>query len=156
MPIEQLLRSYGGRYSELCRQKKSKIAELRRPGPESFQSGDTLQPGMCLCANGSFVDAEEETLSAVGASFDLVDDFDAEAPVRSGVFGFNLTTGQLEHRYMADEPVNENITPTTEVIVDDVIHYVGQGPPPETVPGHFAENLAPFLGKTIVMTAPLN
>ena len=240
-----------------------------------------------MAAIGLFVDVERKVLWAVGATFNLVEDFDPEAPARSGVFGFNLTNGQLEHQYMADEPgngfndvtvapsgdlylsgdalsvvrdgsdviqpvkstqkifgsngvaitpdgdrlfvtsypvgiatvdlsngetvwleapggatlygidglywyegdlvgvqngvnpwrlvrlqlnksqtaitnirmiefANENITPTTGAIVGDIIHYVGQGPQPEVIPGHFAENLAPFLGETIVMTAPLN
>jgi DNA-binding beta-propeller fold protein YncE len=240
-----------------------------------------------LAAIGLFVDAEKEVLWAIGATFNLVEGFDPDAPARSGVFGFNLTTGQLEHQYMAAEPgngfndvtvapsgdlylsggtlsivrdgsdviqpvkttqkifgsngvaitpdgnrlfvtsypvgiatidlssgetawleapggatlygidglywyegdlvgvqngvnpwrlvrlqlnqsqtaitnirmiefANESITPTTGAIVDDIIHYVGQGPRPEVIPGHFAENMAPFLGETIVMTAPLN
>ena len=240
-----------------------------------------------MAAIGLFVDVERKVLWAVGSTFNRVENFNPEAPVRSGVFGFNLTTGQLEHQYMADEPgngfndvtvapsgdlylsgdalsvvrdgsdviqpvkttqrifgsngvaitpdgdrmfvtsypvgiaavdlsngetvwleapggatlygidglywyegdlvgvqngvnpwrlvrlqlnksqtaitdirmlefANENITPTTGAIVGDIIHYVGQGPPPEVIPGHFAENMAPFLGKTIVMTAPLN
>jgi hypothetical protein len=54
------------------------------------------------------------------------------------------------------EFANEHITPTTGAIAGNVIHYVGEGPPPDPVPAHFPPALARYAGKTIVMTAPLN
>lgn len=54
------------------------------------------------------------------------------------------------------EYANERATSMTGAIDGDVIHYVGRGPAPEDPPGHFPEDLRPFSGKTIVMTAPLD
>ena len=247
----------------------------------------TVQHQGKLAAIGLTVDVPRELLWAVGASLDLVEDYDAEAPLRSGAFGFDLVTGQLREKYMADNPTNgfndvavapsgdiylsgdalsvirtggttietidtsmpvygsngitvapdgkrifvssypvgiaavhpesgksywldapddvslygidglywyagdligvqngvqpwrlirmqlneeqtivtnvrliefanEDVTPTTGAIVGDIIHYVGQGPQPESVPGQFPDAIARFAGKTAVMTAPLN
>ena len=54
------------------------------------------------------------------------------------------------------EFANDDVTPTTGAIVGDVIHYVGQGPRPDSVPTQFPDAMLRFAGKTIVMTAPLN
>lgn len=54
------------------------------------------------------------------------------------------------------EFANDDIGPTTGAIDGDVIHYVGHGPQPDSVPDGFPAALAGFAGKTIVMTAPLN
>jgi sugar lactone lactonase YvrE len=54
------------------------------------------------------------------------------------------------------EFANDDIGPTTGAIDGDVIHFVGHGPQPDTVPDGFPAALAPMAGKTIVMTAPLN
>jgi hypothetical protein len=54
------------------------------------------------------------------------------------------------------EFANPDIGPTTGAIVGDVIHVVGQGPAPDVAPSQFAENLLPFLGKTVLVTVPLN
>ena len=247
----------------------------------------TVQHDGKLAAIGLSVDGPRNILWAVGTSFNLVEDFDPEAPVVSGVFGFDLVSGQLRDKFIADKPTNgfndvaiapsgdiylsgdalsvirtgnaaietiatsmqiygsngiavrpdgdqifvssypvgiaavhpqtgesrlldapdevslygidglywyegdligvqngvqpwrlirmqlneeqtavtsvrliefanEDLTPTTGVIVGDVIHYVGQGPQPDSVPTQFPDAIARFAGKTIVMTAPLN
>ena len=247
----------------------------------------TVQHDGKLAAIGLTVDVPRSMLWAVGTSSRLVEDFDADAPVRAGVFGFDLATGQLREKFMAETPTNgfndvaiapsgdiflsgdalsiirmgsttieaidtsmqiyssngiavrpdgkrlftssypvgiaavhpetgesywleapadvslygidglywyegdligvqngiqpwrlirmqlndeqtaithvrliefanEDMTPTTGAIIGDVIHYVGQGPQPDSVPLQFPEALAQFTGKTIVMTAPLN
>ena len=54
------------------------------------------------------------------------------------------------------EFANDDVTATTGAIVGGVIHYVGQGPDPFSVPGHFPDAIAQFAGKIVVMTAPLN
>ncbi len=239
-----------------------------------------------LAAIGLTADVARGTLWAVGASFGLVESFDPDAPPRSGVFGFDLESGEPTKRYLAANPVNgfndvtlgpdgtlylsgdapsvvrpgsdhiqalpttvdvygsngvalhpdgrrlytsaypvgiavidlhsgdtrwleapddvtlygidglywyrgglvgvQNgtrpwrlarftlddsghritsarylefanpaITPTTGAIVGDDIHYVGQGPRPDAIPAHVPAALAPFLGKTLVMTASL-
>ncbi len=54
------------------------------------------------------------------------------------------------------EFANAALTPTTGAIEGDRIHYVGQGPAPAARPSHFPEALAPYLGKTLIMTAPLD
>lgn len=54
------------------------------------------------------------------------------------------------------EFANDATTPTTGAIEGNRIHYVGRGPTPESVPTQFPAALAPFLGKTVIMTAPLN
>ena len=240
-----------------------------------------------LAAIGLAVDDNRELLWAVGAAFGTVENFDPEAPPKTGVFGFDLTTGREQHKYIADTSVrglndvtvgpagdlfvsgtvlsrvrpggdrleavdtdiqivgangvaaspdgrdlfvssypvglaridlgsgkvvfldlpadttsygidglywyegglvgvqngvrpwrlvrmtlsedrdtvtavrmieyaNDYVTATTGAIVGNVIHYVGQGPDPEDPPSHFPENLRQFLGKTVVMTAPLD
>jgi len=44
----------------------------------------------------------------------------------------------------------------TGAIIEGRIHYIGRGPAPEEPPAHFDAPLAPFLGKTVIMTAPLD
>jgi len=240
-----------------------------------------------LAALGLTVDASRNLLWAVGASIFEVEGFDAEAAHRSGVFGFDLTTGELKHEYMAEDSVdglndvaiapngdlyvsggvlhviraggdemvplattpevigsngvtmspdgktlflssypvgivavdlssgalrlldspqdkplygidglywyqgdligvqngvrpwrlvrmtlndgasavtdvrmiefaNDSITPMTGAIVGHEIHYIGRGPAPDPRPGQFPTVLTPVLGKTIIMTAPLD
>lgn len=53
------------------------------------------------------------------------------------------------------EMANPDLEPTTGAIVGDTIHYIGTGPAPANPPSHFPENIRGWLGKTIVMTAPL-
>jgi DNA-binding beta-propeller fold protein YncE len=53
------------------------------------------------------------------------------------------------------EFANAALTATTGAIEGDRIHYIGQGPRPETRPSQFPEALASYLGKTLIMTAPL-
>lgn len=53
------------------------------------------------------------------------------------------------------EFASEATTPTTGAIIDGEIYYVGQGPQPAELPGHFPEALAPFMGKTIIRRARL-
>jgi len=82
--------------------------------------------------------------------------------VQNGVQPWRLIRMQLNDEQTAITHVrliefaNEDMTPTTGAIVGDVIHYVGQGPQPDSVPLQFPEAIAQFAGKTIVMTAPLN
>ena len=54
------------------------------------------------------------------------------------------------------EFANEAVTATTGAIDGDRIHYIGQGPAPDPVPGHVPRNVAPFYGKTVIRTAPLD
>jgi DNA-binding beta-propeller fold protein YncE len=246
----------------------------------------TVQHEGKLAAIGLAVDTPRGLLWAAGASFDLVEGFDPDAPVRSGVFGFDLETGDLREQFIADKPINgfndvaiapsgdiyltgdalsvvrtgsetiatvdsslqifgsngiavrpdgkrlfvtsypvgiaaidpqtgdaywldapdgvtlygidglywhqgdligvqngvrpwrlvrmqlnedqtavtgvrliefanDAITPTTGAIVGNVIHYIGLGPQPDSMPGHFPDRIAAFAGKTVVMTAPL-
>jgi hypothetical protein len=53
------------------------------------------------------------------------------------------------------EFANPALTPTTGAVDGHRLHYVGQGPAPEERPGQFPEALAPFLGRTVIMTADL-
>jgi hypothetical protein len=53
------------------------------------------------------------------------------------------------------EFANDALTATTGAIDGDRLHYIGQGPAPEQPPGQFPASLAPFLGKTVIMSAPL-
>lgn len=238
-----------------------------------------------MAAIGLTVDTDRQLLWSVGASFSMVEDFDPQATPETGLFGFDLATGELKRRILADEGVggfndvalapsgdiylsgsqlsvlsasgsrlqpletdpviggtngitvsgdgktlfvssypstvaaidlesgraryvkgpadtplyaidglywyegdliavqngvkpwrllridlddadaaqnvryiefaNESIEPTTGAIIDGQIHYVGTGPAPDTTPDGFPEDLKPFLGKTIVMSAPL-
>lgn len=53
------------------------------------------------------------------------------------------------------EFANPEMTATTGVIVGKELHFIGQAPAPEHPPAHFEEALAPNLGRTVIMTAPL-
>lgn len=53
------------------------------------------------------------------------------------------------------EFASEATTPTTGAIIDDQIFYIGQGPQPVELPSHFPEELAPFMGKTLIRRAPI-
>lgn len=64
--------------------------------------------------------------------------------------------GTAVARVRVIEFANEAATPTTGAIIGDHIRYIGQGPAPEETPGHIPAAVAPFLGKTIIRTAPLN
>ncbi len=50
---------------------------------------------------------------------------------------------------------NPAMTATTAAIAGNRIHYVGQAPAPEDPPAHVPPALAPYLGKTVIMTADL-
>jgi len=82
--------------------------------------------------------------------------------VQNGVRPWRLLRMQLNAKQTAVTKVrliefaNDDVTATTGAIVGDVIHYVGQGPDPSSVPGHFPDAIAQFAGKIVVMTAPLN
>ena len=82
--------------------------------------------------------------------------------VQNGVRPWRLVRLQLNAEQSAVTNVhliefaNKDVTATTGAIVGDVIHYVGQGPDPARVPSQFPEAIAPFSGKIVVMTAPLN
>ncbi len=51
---------------------------------------------------------------------------------------------------------NPASTPTTGAISGDVIHHIGEGPAAEHVPPHLPDNMAPYMGKTVIMTTPLD
>lgn len=54
------------------------------------------------------------------------------------------------------ESANPALTPTLGTIDGASIVYIGQGPAPDNPPQHFPPRLAPVLGKTIIMAAPLD
>lgn len=54
------------------------------------------------------------------------------------------------------EMANDAAIPTTGAIVGDRIRYIGQGPAPTDAPPHIPAAVAPFLGKTIIRSAPLD
>ena len=82
--------------------------------------------------------------------------------VQNGVQPWRLIRMQMNDEQTAITKVrliefaNKGFTPTTGAIVGDVIHYIGQGPQPVSIPNQFPGALAEFAGKTIVMTAPIN
>ena len=59
--------------------------------------------GKPLAAIGMTVDPGRNLLWVVGASFFLAEGFDADAPVVSGVFGFDLDSGTERERYLRDD-----------------------------------------------------
>ena len=56
-----------------------------------------------LAAIGMSVDRNRNILWVVGSSFFLAKQFDAEAPARAGIFGFDLDNGDLTRKYMAED-----------------------------------------------------
>lgn len=82
--------------------------------------------------------------------------------VQNGVQPWRLLRMRLNEEQTAVTNVrliefaNADVTATTGAIAGDVIHYVGQGPEPNSIPGHFPEAIAQYAGKIVVMTAPLN
>jgi len=53
------------------------------------------------------------------------------------------------------EFANDALLPMTGAIDDTSIHYIGRAPAPENPPSQFPDTMAPFLGETVIMTAPL-
>ena len=82
--------------------------------------------------------------------------------IQNGILPWRLLRMELNENVTAVTSVriiefaNASLTPTTGVIEGDRIHYIGQGPAPDTVPSQFPAQLARFTGKTIIMTAPLD
>jgi hypothetical protein len=56
-----------------------------------------------LAAIGMSIERSTNTLWVVGSSFFLAEQFDADAPARSGIFGFDLDSGELTGTYMAED-----------------------------------------------------
>ena len=102
-----------------------------------------------LAAIGLTVDNARHLLWSIGTAFFQMEDFDAEAPGRAGVFGFDLTTGELKHEYMADSSVqglnDVVVAPSGDVFVSGaVLHAVRAGSdemvPFTTTPDPFGSN----------------
>ena len=58
-----------------------------------------------LAAIGMSVDQKNNTLWVIGSSSFLVEEFDEDSPARNGVFGFDLDSGGLTRKYIADEAI---------------------------------------------------
>jgi len=82
--------------------------------------------------------------------------------IQNGIQPWRLLRMELNHGMTAVTNVrviefaNQALTPTTGAIDAGRIYYVGQGPAPENPPSQFPGSMAPFLGKTVIMTAPLD
>ena len=102
---------------------------------------------------------EDTTLYGVDGLYSHEGDLVA---VQNGVEPWRLVRISMDENLTAVTDIrfiefaNPDIGPTTGAIVGDVIHLVGQGPAPDVAPSQFAENLLPFLGKTVLVTVPLN
>jgi hypothetical protein len=66
----------------------------------------TVEHEGSLAAIGLYIDSKAQTLWAIGASFNLNENFDAATPGRTGVFGFDLGSGRLKAKLLADDPGN--------------------------------------------------
>ncbi len=79
-------------------------------------------------AIGMTVDTHRKILWSVGTWFFMVEDFDEEVPLASGVFGFDLETGELKHHYLADISVtglnDVTVAPNGDVYVSGNVLYV--------------------------------
>lgn len=81
--------------------------------------------------------------------------------IQNGIQPWRLLRMQLNEEITAITNVeviefaNAALTPTTGAIDGERIHYIGQGPAPERPPSQFPDSLAPYLGNTVIMTAPL-
>lgn len=82
--------------------------------------------------------------------------------IQNGIQPWRLLRMQLDDDVTAVSKVhviefaNPALTATTGAIDGERIHYVGQGPAPRSPPSQFPPALAPYLGKTIIMSAPLD
>jgi hypothetical protein len=82
--------------------------------------------------------------------------------IQNGIQPWRLLRMQLNDDVTAVSSVhiiefaNRALTATTGAIDGEQIHYVGQGPAPQNAPSQFPPALAPYLGKTVIMTAPLD
>lgn len=107
-----------------------------------------------------FLDMPED-LSLYGVDGMYWDDGDLVA-VQNGIRPWRLMRLALndEETAIVDatiiELANPAITPTTGAIVDDSIYLLGQGPAPETAPAHLPDNVAQFLGPTLLHVAPVD
>ncbi len=113
----------------------SKFASLAEHGPYS--------------AIGMTVDGDRDVLWVVGTWFFMAEGFDADEPMASGLFGFDLASGQLEHRHHVDESVqglnDVAVAPNGDVFVSgSVLHVLEAGSnslrPFETTPEAFGLN----------------
>ena len=102
-----------------------------------------------LGAIGITVDNARNLLWSIGTAFFQVEEFDADAPARSGVFGFDLTTGELKHEYIADASVqglnDVTVAPSGDLYVSgNVLHVIRAGSdamePFATSPDPFGSN----------------
>ena len=66
----------------------------------------TVQHAGKMAAIGLMVDEKRGLLWAVGSTFSLVEDYDPEAEARSGVFGFDLSSGELREHYLGTNTIN--------------------------------------------------
>ncbi|MBT8079352.1 MAG: hypothetical protein KJO31_12305 [Gammaproteobacteria bacterium] len=82
--------------------------------------------------------------------------------VQNGIEPWRLVHIELDENFGAVTGIqvlefgNPDIGPTTGALDGDVIHLVGQGPAPESAPGHFPGNLREFLGKTVIYSVPVD
>jgi len=59
----------------------------------------SVDPQGRLSAIGMTVDGDRGLLWVVGAAFDLAENYSADAGTKSGVFGFDVETGELQHDF---------------------------------------------------------
>jgi DNA-binding beta-propeller fold protein YncE len=82
--------------------------------------------------------------------------------IQNGVQPWRLLRLTLDEEATAVEAVrvielaNDTLVPMTGAILGDEIHYIGRAPAPEEPPSHFAPELRTYLGKILIMTAPLD
>jgi len=56
-----------------------------------------------MAAIGLFVDTSRNVLWAVGAVFEMTENFNPEAETQTGVFGFDLLSGEQTHKFLAGD-----------------------------------------------------
>lgn len=129
-------------------------------GEEQLSKFATVEHDGPLAAVGLEVDAERGLLWAVGTSFFMSEGFDAEAPVRAGVFGFDLSSGELQRKHLlleVETGFNDlTVAPTGEIFVSGgrLSRVAADGGDPEPleleplIPGTNGITLAPD-GKTL-------
>ena len=82
--------------------------------------------------------------------------------VQNGIRPWRLTrlklsddeSSVLSAQYL--EFAHPDVTPTTGAIVGNHIYYIGGGAAPEQAPAHVPPAVAPFLGATLIRSAPLD
>jgi sugar lactone lactonase YvrE len=84
---------------------KRRLSQFAGNGERWVSRFGGIGDGRGFSAIGLAVDGKRNTLWSVGTSTRMAAGFDADAEIKTGLFGFNLETGEATTQYLADSSV---------------------------------------------------